>query len=100
MLLNARKVYRRGNSRQQILLAIEDVTERRQLERERSLAQKRTEILLLELTHRVKNSLQTIAAIVRLEAGGHKSGRGKQALERVSERISVVGRLYANLEKT
>jgi two-component sensor histidine kinase len=81
-------------------LAIEDVTERRQLERERSLAHKRTETLLLELTHRVKNGLQTIASIVRLEAGGHKSGRGKQALEQVSERISAVGRLYANLEKT
>jgi chemotaxis protein methyltransferase CheR len=65
MLLNARKVYHRDGSRQQILLAIEDVTERRQLERERSLAHKRTETLLLELAHRVKNSLQTIAAIVR-----------------------------------
>jgi chemotaxis protein methyltransferase CheR len=99
MLLNARRVHRRGNNLQQILLAIEDVTERKQLERERSLAHQRIETLLLELTHRVKNTLQTIAAIVRLEAGRHKSGQGKRALERVSERISAVGRLYSNLEK-
>lgn len=52
-----------------------------------------------ELTHRVKNSLQTIAAIVRLEAVDHKSSKGKRALERVSERISAIGRLYSNLEK-
>jgi chemotaxis protein methyltransferase CheR len=97
MLLNARRVHHRANNAHQILLAIEDATERKQLERERSSAHQRIETLLLELTHRVKNSLQTIAAIVRLEAGRHKSGQGKRALERVSERISAVGRLYSNL---
>jgi two-component sensor histidine kinase len=56
-------------------------------------------MLLQELTHRVKNSLQTIASIVRIEAGRHKSGEGKGALERVSARISAIGRLYSNLEK-
>jgi chemotaxis protein methyltransferase CheR len=100
MLLNARKVYRAGgNKTEQILLAIEDVTERVQLERERSVAHQRIEMLLQELTHRVKNSLQTIASIVRIEAGRHKSGEGKGALERVSDRISAIGRLYSNLEK-
>jgi hypothetical protein len=34
MMLNARKVYRPGNKIQQILLAIEDVTERTKLQRE------------------------------------------------------------------
>ena len=99
MLLNARKVSRRGNKTEQILLVIEDVTERMQLERERSLAHQRIELLLQELAHRVKNSLQTIAAMVRIEAGRHKSGEGKGALERVSDRISAVGRLYSNLDK-
>lgn len=99
MLLNARKVSHPGNNIEQILLAIEDVTKRIQLERERSLAHQRIELLLQELAHRVKNSLQTIAAIVRIEAGRHKSGEGKGALERVSDRISAVGRLYSNLDK-
>jgi PAS domain S-box-containing protein len=99
MLLNARKVYRRGNNIQQILLAIEDVTERKQLEHEHTLAHQRIEILLQELTHRVKNSLQTIASIVSIEAGRQKTGQGKQALQRVAARISAIGRLYSNLEK-
>ena len=40
MVLNARKVYRPGNKIQQILLAIEDVTERVRLEREHAIAER------------------------------------------------------------
>ena len=57
------------------------------------------EILLKELTHRVKNSLQTIGSIVRIEARHHRSGEGRGALEQVANRINAIGRLYANLEK-
>ena len=99
MLLNARKVSRPGNNLEQILLAIEDVTARVQLDRERSFAHQRIKLLLQELTHCVKNSLLTIAAMVRIEAGRHKSGEGRGALERVSERINAIGRLYSSLEK-
>src|ERR1700681_4028190 len=62
MVLNARKVYRPGNKIQQILLAIEDVTERARLEREHAIANERISMLMQELTHRIKNSLQFIAA--------------------------------------
>jgi hypothetical protein len=61
MVLNARKVYRPGNKKQQILLAIEDVTERAGLKREHAAARERIGRLLEELTHRVKNSLQLVA---------------------------------------
>jgi PAS domain S-box-containing protein len=99
MLLNARQVYRPGNKRRQILLAIEDVTERVRLEREHAIAGERIGMLLQELTHRVKNSLQIIAAMVSIEARSHKSGEGKAALERVSHRISALGQLYSQLSK-
>ena len=99
MVLNARKVYRPGNKIQQILLAIEDVTERVRLEREHAIADERIGMLLQELTHRVKNSLQIIAAMVRIEARSHKSGEGKAALERVSHRINALGQLYSKLSK-
>jgi PAS domain S-box-containing protein len=100
MVLNARKVYRPGNKIQQILLAIEDVTERARLEREHAIAGEHIGMLLQELTHRVKNSLQIIAAMVSIEARGHKSGEGKAALERVSHRINALGQLYSQLSKT
>jgi chemotaxis protein methyltransferase CheR len=99
MVLNARKVYRPGNKIQQILLAIEDVTEQRRLEHEHAAAHERIGMLLQELTHRVKNSLQIIAAMVSIEARSHKSGEGKAALERVSHRINALGQLYSKLSK-
>jgi PAS domain S-box-containing protein len=95
MLLNARKVDRAGT--QQILVAIEDVTEQRRLEQERNSAHERIAALLQELGHRVKNSLQIIVAMINLEARNHKSGHGKAALERVSHRIAALGRLYSML---
>jgi PAS domain S-box-containing protein len=99
MVLNARKVYQPGNEVQQILLAIEDVTERVRLEREHAIAGERIGMLLQELTHRVKNSLQIIAAMVSIEARTHKSGEGKAALERVSHRINALGHLYSKLSQ-
>ena len=57
-------------------------------------------MLMQELTHRVKNSLQSIAAMVMIEARSHKSGEGKAALERVSHRIDALGQLYAKLSKS
>ncbi len=100
MLLNARKIYRPGNKIQQILLAIEDVTERVRLQREYAIAHERIGMLMQELTHRVKNSLQSIAAMVFIEARDHKSGEGKAALERVSHRIDALGQLYSKLSKS
>ena len=99
MVLNARMVYRPRNKIQQILLAIEDVTERVRLEREHAVASERIGMLLQELTHRVKNSLQIIASMVSIEARSHKSGEGKAALERVSHRINALGHLYSKLSK-
>jgi chemotaxis protein methyltransferase CheR len=96
---NARKVYRPDNKTQQILLAIEDVTERARLEREHAAAHKRIGMLLQELTHRVKNSLQFIASMVMLEARSNDSGEAKAALERVSHRITALGQLYSKLSK-
>ena len=96
---NARKVYRPDNKTQQILLAIEDVTERARLEREHAAAHKRIGMLLQELTHRVKNSLQLIASMVMLEARSNESGEAKAALERVSHRITALGQLYSKLSK-
>jgi chemotaxis protein methyltransferase CheR len=99
LAFNARKVYRPSNKTQQILLAIEDVTERARLEHEHEAAHERIGMLLQELTHRVKNSLQFIASMVMLEARSNNSGEAKAALERVSHRITALGQLYSKLSK-
>src|SRR6202162_6180226 len=56
-------------------------------------------MLLQELTHRVKNSLQFIAAMVAIEARSLNSDEGQAALERVSYRITALGQLYSKLSK-
>jgi chemotaxis protein methyltransferase CheR len=99
MALNARRVYRPRGTREQILLAIEDITERARLERENAVAHERIGMLLDELTHRVKNSLQIISSMVMIEARRLKSDEGKTALESVSHRIAAVGQLYSKLSK-
>ncbi len=99
MVLNARKVCPPRNKLQRILLAIEDVTERARLEREHAAAHERIGILLQELTHRVKNSLQLIASMVWIEARSHRSSEGRAALERVSHRITALGQLYSKLSE-
>jgi two-component system CheB/CheR fusion protein len=56
MLLNARKLARAGDRPDLILLAIEDITEHARAEAHR-------ELLVHELSHRVKNTLATVQAI-------------------------------------
>ncbi|MCT7378294.1 chemotaxis protein CheB [Chelativorans salis] len=56
MLLNARKLSRDGDRLELILLAIEDITERKQAEAHR-------ETLIGELSHRVKNTLAMVQSI-------------------------------------
>jgi len=100
MALNARKLYRPGIKVRYILLAIEDVTDRVATECEHAVAHERLGMLNQELTHRVKNSLQCIAAMVRIESRGHDGPEGKAALERVSHRIDALGQLYSKLSRS
>jgi PAS domain S-box-containing protein len=100
VLLNARRVHRARNDTKQVLLVIEDVTERRKLEHERETAHARVAALLQELSHRIKNNLQIIVSMVNLEARSQKTREGKIALESVSHRIAALGRLYAVLGDT
>src|ERR1700734_1430364 len=73
MLLNARELLFQKNSRKLILLAIEDVTDRRAAEREITNLLQQKETLLQEMQHRVANSLQIIASILSLKARAVKS---------------------------
>ena len=69
MLLNARRV----DHLQLILLAIEDITERRRAERER-------EMLVGELNHRVKNSFAVMRALAAQSDGTRSSQEYQQVL--------------------
>src|ERR1700719_1679048 len=101
MLLNARKVFYEGTA---LLLGIEDVTERRALEREREdLLQEKDallrekNILLEELQHRVANSLQIIAAIILMKSRSVESAETRLHLQDAHNRVMSVAAVQQHL---
>ena len=103
MLLNARKVFYEGNNSTSLLVAIEDVTERRALEREKDekdelLRQK--DLLLQEMNHRINNSLQIIASILLLKAHTVQSEETRRHLQDAHERVMAVATVQEQLHPT
>jgi two-component sensor histidine kinase len=71
--------------------------ERQRYERDLKAALDRHQVLLKEMTHRVKNSLQIVSSMLHLQAGtADDSGIGAHLME-ASGRISAVGRAYERL---
>jgi two-component sensor histidine kinase len=65
----------------------------------RALLDERT-LLIDEVNHRVKNSLQQIASVVRLQARAVQAPDAREALEKTLSRIMAVGRVHEQLYKT
>jgi PAS domain S-box-containing protein len=97
MLLNAREVYNQRNARKLILLAIEDVTDRRAAERQIAELLRQKETLLQEMQHRVANSLQIIASILLLKAQTVKSEETRQHLRDAHQRVMSVAAVQQQL---
>ena len=79
------------------LAALVDVTQRARAQREEFARQIRDKDLLLrEIQHRVKNNLQLITALIRLEARTEHS-KDKAILDRLAGRIEALQFLYGAL---
>jgi chemotaxis protein methyltransferase CheR len=100
MLLNARRVFGDDGLATAILLAIEDVTRRREVDREKDELLQQKEILLQEMQHRVANSLQIIASILLLKARTVQSeeirGHLRDAHQRIISVATVQQQLHAS----
>ena len=97
MLVNARRVFDEDGSASAILLAIEDVTRRREAEREKDELLQQKEILLQEMEHRVANSLQIIASILLLKARTVQSEETRLHLHDAHQRIMSVATVQQQL---
>jgi chemotaxis protein methyltransferase CheR len=97
MLLNAREVFNQKDARKLILLAIEDVTDRRAAEREMAGLLQQKETLLHEMQHRVANSLQIIAGILLLKARAVKSEETRLHLRDAHQRVMSVAAVQQQL---
>jgi PAS domain S-box-containing protein len=98
MLLNARKVFYEENSHTTILLAIEDITERRAKERELKELLQQKDVLLQEMRHRVANSLQIIASILLIKARTVRSEETRLHLQDAHQRVMSVAAVQQQLE--
>ncbi len=105
LLLDARKVFYATNGHQSLLLAFEDVTERRAIEHEKDALLKRTEELLLqkdvllqELQHRVANSLQIIASILLMKANAVTSEETRQHLQDAHRRVMSIATVQQHID--
>lgn len=96
MLLNARQVLD-ANEGHTILLAIEDVTTRRAIERELQQLLEQKDLLLDEMQHRIANSLQIIASILMLKARAVASTETRDHLEDAHNRVMSVAVVQKHL---
>ena len=97
MLLNARQVLGEDGSSTALLLAIEDVTQRRDAEREKDELVRQKEVLLQEMQHRVANSLQIIASILLLKARTVQSEEIRDHLRDAHQRVMSVATVQQQL---
>jgi len=100
MLLNARKVFYPQDDNSTLLLAIEDITDRRNAERQLKALNDQRDTLLAEMSHRVANSLQIIASILLLKARSVSSEETRGHLEDAHRRVMSVAALQQQLKAT
>ena len=98
MCLNARKVVYDGSLNSTILLAIEDVTERHNAELRLQELLKEKEMLLLEMQHRVGNSLQIIASILLMKARAVQSEETRLQLHDAHQRVLSIAAVQKHLQ--
>jgi two-component sensor histidine kinase len=97
MCLNARQVFYEGGAGTTILLGMEDVTERRILEREKDELLREKDTLLEELQHRISNSLQIIASIILMKARAVQSEETRFHLEDAHKRVLSIAAVQKQL---
>jgi chemotaxis protein methyltransferase CheR len=97
MCLNARQVFYEGGADTTILLGVEDVTDRCILEREKDALLQEKDVLLLELQHRVANSLQIIASIILMKARTVQSEETRLHLQDAHKRVLSIAAVQQQL---
>jgi two-component sensor histidine kinase len=83
----------RAGERTGALLLLRDVTELRR--RERELLSK--DAMIREIHHRVKNNLQTVAALLRLQARRIDGGPARAALDEAVRRVGAIALVHETL---
>jgi two-component sensor histidine kinase len=97
MLLNARQVFYEKGAHSTVLLAFEDITSRRAIERQVQELLQEKDMLLEEMQHRVANSLQIIASILLIKARTVQSEETRLQLQDAHQRVLSVAAVQQHL---
>lgn len=97
MVINAREIVYK-NDIKKMLVSIHDITDRRKVEEDKDRLMKQKDTLLLEMRHRIANSLQLIASVILLKAGSVKSEESRLHLQDAHERILSIATVQRNLD--
>lgn len=89
---------RLADGTERMIGALFDITERKRREDEREKSLERQRMLLRELNHRIKNNLQMITGMLRLQASRLESGPAGTALDRAMERVQAISDLHGQLK--
>jgi PAS domain S-box-containing protein len=82
------------------LLLVRDITERKQSRLALQASLREKTVLLNEVHHRVKNNLQVVSSLMRLEAGRSEDARTRHVLGDMQGRIRAMGLLHESLYRS
>ena len=99
-LLTARQLHFDEGITSAILLALEDVTTLRAMEKEKQDQTAKTEMLLNEMQHRIANSLMIIASILLLKARSVASDETRSHLLDAHQRVKAIAEIQRYLQPT
>jgi PAS domain S-box-containing protein len=74
-----------------------DVTERKAAERRLEALVEERDMLLAELNHRVKNNLQLVTSLLKLQAMRSEEPAALRLVEQASQRIAAIAQVHASL---
>ncbi len=100
MMLNAREIIYENDKRKHLLLTIVDISERELLDIEKEKLSKQKDLMLLEMKHRIANSIQLIASILILKSEAVESLEVRSHLRDAHERIISIATIEKFLDTT
>jgi PAS domain S-box-containing protein len=100
ILLSVSLLKDRQGAPQHLIAQIQDITERKQAEADLQASLQEKKALLREVHHRVKNNLQVITSLLRLEAARSEEPGTKVVLRDMQGRILSMALLHETLYRT
>ena len=79
---------------------VEDITERKRAEEQIKKSLEEKEVLLREINHRVKNNLQVISSLVRLQTRQVTAENCSHALHETQNRLQTIGLIHEMLHQS